>query len=53
MSFIWRISRSLPHDEFLYLGGNETGTHKLISESYLGKATIDTVRPERALSKVV
>ena len=29
-------------DEFLYLGGNETGTHKLISESYLGKATIDT-----------
>lgn len=29
-------------DELLYLGGNETGTHKLISESYLGKATIDT-----------
>lgn len=29
-------------DEFLYLGGNETSTHKLISESYLGKATIDT-----------
>ena len=29
-------------DEFLYLGGNETPTHKLISESYLGKATIDT-----------
>lgn len=29
-------------DEMLYLGGNETGTHKLISESYLGKATIDT-----------
>lgn len=28
-------------DEFLYLGGNETSTHKLISESYLGKATID------------
>ena len=29
-------------DEFLYLGGNETSIHKLISESYLGKATIDT-----------
>ncbi len=29
-------------DEFLYLGGNETSTHKLISESYLGKETIDT-----------
>ena len=29
-------------DELLYLGGNETSTHKLISESYLGKATIDT-----------
>ena len=29
-------------DEFLYLGGNETSTHKLISVSYLGKATIDT-----------
>lgn len=29
-------------DEFLYLGGNETGTHKLISESYLGKQTIYT-----------
>lgn len=29
-------------DEFLYLGGNETSTHNLISESYLGKATIDT-----------
>ncbi len=29
-------------DELLYLGGNETGTHKLISESYLGKSTIDT-----------
>ena len=40
-------------DEMLYLGGNETGTHKLISESYLGKQTIDTVRPDRALSKVV
>lgn len=26
----------------LYLGGNETSTHKLISESYLGKSTIDT-----------
>ncbi|MDY2938783.1 MAG: type IV secretory system conjugative DNA transfer family protein [Fusicatenibacter sp.] len=29
-------------DEMFYLGGNETSTHKLISESYLGKATIDT-----------
>lgn len=29
-------------DEFLYLGDNETSTHKLISESYLGKSTIDT-----------
>lgn len=28
-------------DEFLYLGGNETSTHKLIAESYLGKETID------------
>ena len=27
-------------DEFLYLGGNETSTHKLISESYLGKSTV-------------
>ena len=26
----------------LYLGGNETSTHKLIAESYLGKETIDT-----------
>ncbi len=29
-------------DEFLYLGGNETSTHKLISESLLGKETLDT-----------
>ena len=29
-------------DELLYLGGNETSTHKLIAESYLGKETIDT-----------
>ena len=28
-------------DEFLYLGGNETSTTKLISESYLGKSTIE------------
>ena len=27
-------------DEFLYLGGNEQGTHKFVSE-LLGKATID------------
>lgn len=41
LSFFGRISRSLPHDEFLYLGGNEQGTHKYVSE-LLGKATIDT-----------
>ncbi len=29
-------------DSFLYLGGNETSTHKLISEAYLGKETLDT-----------
>jgi len=29
-------------DTFLYLGGNESSTHKLISESYLGKETLDT-----------
>jgi Type IV secretory pathway, VirD4 components len=29
-------------DEFLYLGGNESSTHKLISESFLGKETLDT-----------
>ncbi len=27
-------------DEFLYLGGNESSTHKLISENYLGKSTL-------------
>ena len=27
-------------DELLYLGGNEPSTHKMISESYLGKATL-------------
>ena len=26
-------------DEFLYLGGKKSSTHKLISESYLGKST--------------
>lgn len=41
MSFIWRISRSLPHDEFLYLGGNEQSTHKYVTE-LLGKETIAT-----------
>lgn len=30
------------NDTFLYLGGNEPSTHKLISESYLGKQTLDT-----------
>ena len=29
-------------DEFLYLGGNEPSTHKLISESDVGKPIIDT-----------
>ena len=29
-------------DTFLFLGGNEPSTAKLISESYLGKSTIDT-----------
>jgi len=28
-------------DCFLYMGGNETSTHKLVSESYLGKETLD------------
>lgn len=27
-------------DELLYLGGNEASTHKLLSESYLGKSTL-------------
>ncbi len=41
LSFYGRISRSLPHDEFLYLGGNEQSTHEYISK-LLGKETIDT-----------
>ena len=28
-------------DTFLYLGGNETSSHKLVSESLLGKSTLD------------
>ena len=40
MSFIWRISRSLPHDCTLFLGGKESGTLKELSET-LGKETID------------
>ena len=39
-------------DTLTYLGGNEKESHKYISE-LLGKETIDTVRPDRALSKVV
>ena len=39
-------------DTLVYLGGNEPSTHKYISE-LLGKETLDTVRPDRALSKVV
>lgn len=38
-------------DEFIYLGGNEQATHEYVSK-LLGKETIDTVRPDRALSKV-
>jgi len=38
-------------DEFLYLGGNETGTHKLIAESYLGKQTIDTNTYGRSMGR--
>ena len=38
-------------DEFVYLGGNEQATHEYVSK-LLGKETIDTVRPDRALSKV-
>lgn len=41
LSFFGRINRSLPHDSFLYLGGNEQSTHKYVSE-LLGKETIDT-----------
>lgn len=41
MSFFGRMNRSLPHDTFLYLGGNEQSTHKYVSE-LLGKETIDT-----------
>lgn len=40
LSFFGRISRSLPHDTLIYLGGNEQSTHKYVSES-LGKGTID------------
>ena len=39
-------------DATLFLGGKEKSTLKEISE-VLGKETIDTVRPDRALSKVV
>lgn len=41
MSFFGRISRSLPHDSFLYLGGNEASTHEYLSKA-LGKETLDT-----------
>lgn len=40
MSFFRRMCRSLPHDEFLYLGGNEQSTHEYVSK-LLGKETID------------
>ena len=39
-------------DSSIFLGGKEPTTLKELSQS-LGKETIDTVRPERALSKVV
>lgn len=39
-------------DTTLFLGGKESSTLKEISET-LGKETIDLVRPDRALSKVV
>ncbi len=39
-------------DSRLFLGGSEPSTLKELSQS-LGKETIDTVRPDRALSKVV
>ena len=40
MSFYGRMSRSLPHDAMLFLGGKEKSTLKEISE-LLGKETID------------
>jgi len=39
-------------DSQIFLGGSEPGTLKELSEM-LGKETIDAVRPDRALSKVV
>ena len=39
-------------DSRIFLGGSEPTTLKELNQS-LGKETIDTVRPERALSKVV
>ena len=39
-------------DSMIFLGGKEKGTLKEIEEM-LGKETIDSVRPDRALSKVV
>ena len=42
MSFIWRISRSLPHDAQIFLGGSETTTLKELNQS-LGKETINTI----------
>lgn len=37
-------------DEFLYLGGNETSTHKMVSEM-LGKETIDTNNYNRSFGR--
>lgn len=41
LSFFGRISRSLPHDSVVFLGGKERTTLKEISET-LGKETIDS-----------
>ena len=39
-------------DSRIFLGGSEPTTLKELNQA-LGKETIDTVRPDRALSKVV
>ena len=41
LSFFWRISRSLPHDTTIFLGGKEPTTLKELSAA-LGKETVDT-----------
>jgi type IV secretion system protein VirD4 len=39
------------NDVLLYLGGNETSTHKLVSEAYLGKETIDVDTHGKSLGR--